>query len=365
MRTPITHKPAFTLIELLVSIAIIALLISLAAVGFGRVLRTARGAGEKQSAASIKLGVEQFRQEFGFLPPLVLHDEERLLATTAVKPITGTGVINTYGGTVASAFYNPSVTTGFPGGNTFLKGFWNGRPMTADGRLNPGSTLDGRYFADRRFSEYSLAYYLIGALPAAVDGFDGPGMLAPSADGTFSRPGMTNTRSTRIASGSPARVYTPYIDVSRNAPRLDVSLEPRVAGEPAYPFRYRLIAPNGKPYRYYRWEPRSAADIAAQGTVNKWDFYLPTPADAPEDEVDKLNVPSILGNPRENAEIRGAEFAILSAGPDTYYGDMPMEARDDEALFTMQGALGVPKGTQYNARTRETARRDNIVEVGR
>ncbi len=369
MRTPHVHKPAFTLIELLVSIAIVALLIGLIAVGFNRVLGAARGAGEKQAAASIKFGVEQFKQEFGFLPPLVLHDEEMLVSSTRVKPIASSGAINTFGGTVPSNFYNPSDTSSFPSGNSFLKGFWNNRPMTADARLNASSALVGRYIPDRRFSEHSLAYYLVGALPTAVDGIDGPGMLAPNQDGTFSKPGPTNTRSARIQSGSPARVYTPFVDIGRNAPRLDISLEARVAGEPAYPFRYRLIAPNGKPYRYYRWDRRTAADIQEQAKVQnpviKWDFYLPTPDDAPEDEIDKLNIPSILGNPRDNAGLRDAEYAILSAGPDGYYGDMPFEGKEDDALFAMQSALGVPRGTQYNARTREAARRDNIVEVGR
>ncbi|MFN9975022.1 MAG: hypothetical protein ACK58T_34530, partial [Phycisphaerae bacterium] len=84
-----------------------------------------------------------------------------------------------------------------------------------------------------------------------------------------------------------------------------------------------------------------------------------------EDEVDTLNIPSILGNPRENGELRDAQYAILSAGPNGYYGDMAFEAKEDDALFAMQGALSVPKGTQYNARTRDAARRDNIVEVGR
>jgi hypothetical protein len=127
------------------------------------------------------------------------------------------------------------------------------------------------------------------------------------------------------------------------------------------------MAPNGKPYRYYRWERRTAADIDALALTGfqKWDFYLPTPGDADEDEVDTLNIPSILGNPRDNAGLRDAQYAIVSAGPDGYYGDMPFEAKDDEALFAMQSALGVPRGTQYNARTREAARRDNIVEVGR
>jgi prepilin-type N-terminal cleavage/methylation domain-containing protein len=365
VRTPHVHKPAFTLIELLVSIAIVALLIGLIVVGFNRVLGAARGAGEKQAAASIKLGVEQFKQEFGFLPPLVLHDEETLVSGTKVKPIASNGAINTFGGTVSSSFYNPSDTSSFPSGNTFLKGFWTNKPMTSDGRLNATSPINGVYVADRRFSEHSLAYYLVGALPAAVDGIDGPGMLPPNPDGSFSKPGPTNTRSTRIRDGSPARVYTPYVDMGRNAPRLDVSLEARVAGEPTYPFRYRLMAPNGKPYRYYRWERRTAADIQAQGAFTKWDFYLPTPNYAAEDEIDKLNIPSILGNPRENAGLRDAQYAIVSAGPDGYYGDMPFEAKDDDALFAMQSALGVPRGTQYNARTREAARRDNIVEVGR
>lgn len=351
--------PGFTLIELMVTIAIIAVLISLATIGLTSALNFAKVSGEQQAAASIKLGVEQFRQEFGFLPPLVLHDEDKTVASTAINPVrrfSNTDIVtNTVGGRVTSEF-NHSV---------FLEGFnaAGNRGVTADSRLgSSAANIAATYTADRRFSEYSLAYYLVGALPAAVDGVDGPGMNPPQSDGTFSA--ITDSKSKRVSAA--ARVYQPFIDVSRGKPKLDVQLSTPVAGEPTFPVRYRLMAPNGLPYRYYRWEARKngPGTKANPAKFQKWDFFV-AKGYTDEDDVDLLDVPSILGNPRENAELRSASYAIVSAGPNQYYGDMPLEAGTDAQYNEMQAKLGVPAGSQYNARTRDAARKDNIVEVGR
>ncbi|MBY0111860.1 MAG: type II secretion system GspH family protein [Phycisphaerales bacterium] len=366
MRIAIPKKSGFTLIELLVAITIIALLISLVVVGLTSALRSAKSAGEKQSAASIKLGVEQFKQEFGFLPPLVLHDD---LASPPIVPVgsyfdpsvsNNVPVVNVLGGGKIS---NPTINSSW-----FLEGFMgDGRAMTSDGRLNSG-TLAGRYVADTRFSEYSLAYYLVGALPAQVDGAEGPGFTTPAEDGTFET--KVDSRSTRVKNaGGAKRVYSPLVDIARGSPKLDVSLKANV-NDPSFPVRYRLIAPNGTPYRYYRWAARKKFPTPA-GFL-KWDFTAL--ADAPEDEADRLGVPSLLGDPRENSELRGAEFAIVSAGPNAYFGDMPLEAKADSELLAMQAAVGVPVGippqidenTKYFfLKARTAARRDNIVEVGR
>lgn len=361
----IRTNPGFTLIELLVAITIVALLISLVVVGLTASLRAAKGAGEKQAAASIKLGVEQFKQEFGFLPPLVLHDDQ---ASTPIVPVGSyfdttlqktVPAVNVVGGKITTANVNSS---------WFLEGFMgDGKGMTSDGRLGSGA-LAGRYVADTRFSEYSLAYYLVGALPSSVDGADGPGFTTPSQDGTF----VTNvdSRSKRVSnSGGAKRVYSPLIDIARGNPKLDLSLG-SVTGDPVFPVRYRLLAPNGKPYRYYRWAPRK--NFPTPAGFQKWDFT--TLSDAPETESDRLDVPSLLGDPRENPDLRDASYAIVSAGPNAYFGDMPLEAKSDADLIAMQSAVGVPVGvpatldenTKYFfIKARTAARRDNVVEVGR
>ena len=362
MRVFRRQSSGFTLVELMVVIAIIAVLVSLVTVALTSTLNFAKVSGEQQAAASIKLGVEQFRQEFGFLPPLVLHDDDKTIASAPVRPVqrvSGSFFINSYGGTVSSEFYNPNPLAA--SSNMFLEGFVSGgaKGMTSDSRLGSASAnIAARYVADRRFSEYSLAYYLAGALSASLDGVDGPGMNAPKSDGNFST--VSDSKSTRVSKS--ARIYQPFVDVSRDKPKLDLQLATPNSGEPQFPIRYRLLAPNGLPYRYYRWESRKNGP--PPGTFRKWDFYVAKDF-ADEDDVDRLNVPSILGNPRENAELRSASYAIVSAGPNQYFGDMPLEAATYTQFCDMQAALGVPQGAQYNARTRDTARKDNIVEVGR
>lgn len=362
MRTGRHTLPGFSLIELLTAITIVAILISLIAVGINSALSFAKVSGEQQAAASIKLGVEQFKQEFGFLPPLVLHDEKKTVSSTEIFParfFSNNDIVpNTLGGRVSSSFNNAMFLEGFFGPVGSVKG------MTSDSRLGSSSArIAEKYVADRRFSEYSLAYYLTGALPASMDGVDGPGMNPPQSDGSFSV--TKDSKSTRVSSA--VRVYEPMIDVSRGRPKLDVQVVQSPGfGEPQFPVRYRLLAPNGLPYRYYRWEPRKYGPNTALNPqpFDKWDFY-DIKEFAPEDDVDRLNIPSILGNPRENAELRSASYAIVSAGPNQFFGDMPLEAATDAEFGDMQAKLGVPSGNQYNARTREAARKDNVVEVGR
>ena len=80
-------------------------------------------------------------------------------------------------------------------------------------------------------------------------------------------------------------------------------------------------------------------------------------------------MPSLLGDPRADADLRGAEYAIVSCGPDGYFGDMNLEANTADLFSEMASRLNVKTDfTQKDAasfQVRKAARSDNIVEVGR
>lgn len=367
MRSNSPFCRGFTLIELLVSIAIIAILITLVTIGVGHALRTSKGAADRQTVVSLNQGVQAFKQEFGFLPPLVT-------TTSTIRPVeigpSGAPVPNTYGGTVV----NNAKT--FNQNTAFLEGFCAGSGTSA----NPG-TLGGTMMSadwtvgtpgagtapDARFSEYSLAYFLVGALGKSVDGVEGPGMFRPKSDGTFEFTQSNSARVNKVA----GREYPPFVDTARNSPRLVPDLaksetadsdllymDPESGTPKRVMSRYQLQSPSGKAYRYYRWAPRRVGPTGQQYYNPATDTFTRA-----EEPIDLLNVPSLLGDPRNDANLRAAEYAIVSCGPDGYFGDMWSEAPNVSSLAAMSAAVRDKSGKATS--TRDLARKDNIVEVGR
>ncbi len=120
--------PAFTLVEVVFVMTIVIVLMSLTAVVVGRAIRSARESSERQFVGSLRIGVEQFKNTFGFLPPL-LEDGSF-------------GVIG-------------------------------------------GEALQNQGLA--RYSTVSLPVYLLGSMPRGIDGYAGFGQGRPREDGTWDR----------------------------------------------------------------------------------------------------------------------------------------------------------------------------------
>ncbi|HMN39530.1 MAG TPA: type II secretion system protein [Phycisphaerales bacterium] len=295
MRT--TIRRAFTLIELLVVLGIIALLGSIILLAMGRVRKTGDVTAERAMVVALKNGVEQFKQEFGFLPPLVIDDPA---GGPGGAPVDINGTI----------FVWPTTDLYLP-------------TTTLNGSTGP---------TDRRcYSQYSLPYYLAGSCDELYDGVDGLGFTAPSSshDGTFSKRG---------------RRHEPIVDPTLQKTRSGQNrLSPRVPITGNTPANQRSRAAhtildrwsdgtaiNSRPIRYYRWLPDfwPQSNTAQSGQVHYW------------------NIPFVVGgdptnlNPPANIELKSAEWAIVSAGPDRLFGD---------------------EGGVYNPE----AVKDNIVEVGR
>lgn len=186
----------FTLVELLIVVAIIGLLATLAFVVLSRALREARTAVERQTVVSLRNAVESFKQDFGFLPPLV-DDANPMNPTTR----------------------NPNVRS--------------------DGFLRSGIDQNAP-----RHSMYSLSYYLLGVLGEDEDGVAGPAYTEPQRDGSFSRRG---------------REYHPRIDVSRDTDRIKQNPTNPTQIAFVDRWGKMAMTPNQWPpvnaIRYYRWLP--------------------------------------------------------------------------------------------------------------
>ncbi len=279
-----THRArgpgGFTLVEILFSFAVIAVIMGLLIVGLRMAARGSRQIVDQQAVNSLKMGVEQFKRDFGFLPPLVKDNQ----------PLTQ-----------ANGPWSPNIyLESVPADYDFLR---DASPP------------------DRRFSVYSLSYYLVGVLGQAsdgslIDGVDGPGFREPRADGTFRTTG--------------GRRIEPMFEVSRGSQGI-VAVDP-VQG------RFELRDRQGNAFRYYRWVRGDA-----NGQIN---------------ELSDLNIPGVLGDPEELTELRGAEYAILGAGPNGVFGDLPIEG----APFVKQ-QLGM-RESDDDAVAERKAREDNVLEVG-
>ncbi len=197
-------RRGFTIVELSVSILVIAILIGLLLVGLGKMSRSAQQGAERANVIAMRIAIEQFKNDFGFVPPLVKDGLTYPAGGTAGLPI--------------DTMSNPNVAVVY---------------RTDD--LDDVDFLQGEVSGeeDLRFSVYSLSYYLIGVLDANIDGKDGSGFREPMRDGSFRQAG--------------GRLTDPLFDAAGDADRLvEVNADEG---------RFELRDRNGIAYRYYRWLP--------------------------------------------------------------------------------------------------------------
>ncbi|MGQ0626967.1 MAG: prepilin-type N-terminal cleavage/methylation domain-containing protein [Phycisphaerales bacterium] len=140
-------RAAFTLIEVMVVVVIIIILAALIFIAVGAGLRSARTNIEQTFVRNLSTGVEQFRQDFRFLPPLV---DDAMPVDAATRKVRLQGDTGDSGVSVVQHLRDATMV---------------------------------------RASRRSLPVYLMGALDKEFDGVDGAGLFKPSDDGAFARVG--------------------------------------------------------------------------------------------------------------------------------------------------------------------------------
>ncbi|MEC9372408.1 MAG: prepilin-type N-terminal cleavage/methylation domain-containing protein [Planctomycetota bacterium] len=271
------RSSGFTLVEVLVVVGLIVLLLGILGVTFSGVFRDSRRAATEQYLMNIGFAIEQFRTDFNYYPPLIKDDP--------------------------SGFATPS------------------------NRLTVANEVD-ELEETRWHSVMTLPMYLIGVgdingddndepeeLPLD-DGVGGPGLRDPGLDQSW---GGADNRTDHNAPVT-GRTYGPYMDVAAGSSfRRAVNADFRINASDFDPqeILYTFTDRWDRPIRYYRsWPVRNTARDRSLEEIplELIDSAVLEPDDAPRvaDDRDLLNAP----------------FALLSAGPDGFFGDTVMEGGD-------------------------------------
>lgn len=312
MRTTPRH-PAFTLVELLVVVAIIGLLIGVALVAGQGALASSKKAQTERTLRSVADAIEQFKSDHGFYPPL-LNPED----ASPTAPIL--------------------VTEALPDAYTY-------------------TALESLH-AKRYYSNYSLSAYLVGVgdlngdaieqypagEPNLDDGLNGPGVRAPGEDqswgGAQRRPGYPYS----AASGDPLPAQTgpsfgPYIDLAQGK-----GLRLTRVGDNTIHNRqgmFFMVDRWDKPIRYYRHWPTKALSGANPNEQSLADI----PLELLSWDAAKGQAPPAAGSTTPHLGIdpalAGAEFALLSAGEDGFFGEASDEGVTAPALLSVDGFRGL------------------------
>jgi type II secretory pathway pseudopilin PulG len=271
-----------TLIELLAVLGVIAFVSAILLVAIGRGVLSGRAAAEKQMANTMKVACEQFKQQFGFLPPLVS------------PPVMGT------------AFPEPLIAA-TPSG--FKPGLFD---LAAAARATMPTP-------NQWYSVYTLPMYLGGAWDADVDGLDGPGMTS-ALDGAGELQGLFSKR---------GKTIEPLVDFAKDRRRLFRGdwrpVVPIAAASPTSTtpsWNWVTVQDRWtRAFRYYRWEPTfvtagAGVDKSLIGTVRN--FNVPSVVRTTLNKgVDLTEADALTRFP----ELRGSGFAIVSSGPDGKFSD--------------------------------------------
>jgi prepilin-type N-terminal cleavage/methylation domain-containing protein len=342
----------FTIIELLVAIAVIAVLIGLLIVVGRRAIQSARALAARQTITSMKQGIEQFKQDHGFLPPMIADEQ-----VSGMPNFDGYPTFDPPSGVVIPdrrifSTYRVSLSADPNDANKvrereYLRGW------TVGGDRLDADEANGSQ--DRRYSAFSLGVYLAGLGEInygngdprpVVDGVVGPGFVKPSPDGTWE----VSADQTRARTGTK---FGATFEAGAGGYKI---VDRDIAEGRPSEGRVEIRDRKGVAIRYYRW---------LRGDRNRTDELLRRQPNGDYDP-DLLNVPKVVGDPRLNPDLATADYAIVAAGDNGFFGDMPAEFATQEQKEAMARELRFGSGGYEDQEIlRNKAREDNIVETGR
>ncbi len=294
-RANVDRRGGFTLIELLVVVGVIVALLAIGLTAGNAALGSAKRSATDRLLQAIAQGLDQFKADHGYFPPLL----------------------------------NPDPTGSEPGAlvSEALPGAFS------------GAGQDPVFRANYR-SDISLAAYLIGVgdlnddrkeeYNASIgeknldDGVNGVGIRAPGPDkswgGALRRPQANQSASQpdRPLPPQEGRVFGPYVNLSNTK-----SIKRLVAADETADSLHRLegaVVINdrwGSAIRYYRHLPTGTAN---QPSLDLVPAELLT-ADAAKEFAGSTQAVS----PTVDLPLLNAEYVLLSAGPDGYFGDRELE----------------------------------------
>lgn len=286
---------AFTLVELLAVIGIIALLISILGVAFSGALAAGRNAATESLLRNIQTGVQQFENDFGYLPPLV-----------------------------------------------------DGSKRTLDSIEDPMEQRE-ELINHRFHSVYSLPLYLLGVgelapidedlgpndKPDRHDGKQGPGFRDPGVDRSWG--GARNRAKHRAP--TTGRVFGPYLDIGGGEDVLrKVELRDLVLPDNADPEDFFAdgddtgMGADGvgdlfvftdrwdNAIRFYKGWPTREGD--GNGLFRPSLNTIPLELRTQDSMIQHLTAPLSTGaDPLLDPDLLRTPYALLSAGPDGDFGD--------------------------------------------
>lgn len=295
-----TTRRAFTLLEVLVTVSIIAVLLTIVIVSFGRVRDEAKRSICDRLLTNIQQAVDVFEKDTGYAPPLLVPDDP------------------------AYAFQ-----TSMPSSRV--------QTIVPEAQADPQDAL----LRSRYLSEYSITAYLIGigdldgdagtgingVFPSTEldDGKDGDGIRNPGRDKSW---GGAVNRANHMAETT-GRVFGPYLDVASLGDDLRVD---------EFTGMYRIYDAYDSPIRYYRYWPKFVynADSRVQSVV-----------EIPYELLDFGNLAAHIEfgdslSLTANRDLFASEYMLVSAGaePLDYVrapSGRPLEAFGDMAFDESSG----------------------------
>lgn len=332
-------RGGFTLVELLSVIAIIAVLVGILLVSFSGVLGTARRSVAERLLRSVAQGVDSFKNDLGYLPPLLSVEGTGLGQT----PPNGSRATLPEYRTTASGGAAPSPSDVVEN----LRETRYGSEYSIGVYLLGAGDIDGKQPSD---GSASPASDNPGANSAEDDGEAGPGFRDPGPDRSW---GGAAWRQDQTTAGTPpttrairtGRVYGPYLDVAQLGESLFV--EPQTG-------LTKLVDVWEQPVRYYtRWP---VTDRATSGTPAPSVEYTPVELRG-RSSVEAQMDPDISDAERDlllerDRDVLNAPYALLSAGaPKLFKTESPAtpafyKARGQEPL-ALFGDRREGTGTEY------------------